>query len=162
MKKIIIASISDNNVIGKGNIIPWYIPGDLKHFKETTLGYPVVMGCHTFFSIGKTLDQRFNIVLSKNHREELRKHKSLFVCHDIDDALAAALNFDFEQIFLIGGEEIFNQTINLVDEMIISRIPLSIEGDKFFPVISEDIWLIDKSIQKNNFKIDYYVKRNEK
>ena len=136
MKKInIIVAIGKNGVIGKNNDLIWKgVPGDLKRFKEITSGHPIIMGWKTFESIGKTpLPNRTNIVLTwdKNY-----KNSDCIICSSIDEALKEASTFD-DQIFIIGGGQIYKQTINLADRLYLTLIDASVNGDVYFPDYSD-------------------------
>ena len=122
MNKIIIASVSLNGIIGRGGKTPWHSKSDLNHFRETTLDHPVVMGRRTFESIGNILDRRINIVLSRDSDSPLNKYPGVVLCTSLDIAYDYCQKNNFAKIFIIGGAQIFNQTINDADEMIISRI----------------------------------------
>lgn len=156
MKKIIIAAISLNNVIGKDNKIPWNIKEELKYFKDITLNHAVLMGRKTFDSIGGVLSDRINIVLSKKNNYE--KLENLFYFTSLNDALNYVEDLKIDKLFIIGGSNIYTQLINDVDELLISRIPLNIEGDKFFPIINNEIWKLKEKIHYTSFIVEKHVK----
>jgi len=133
MKIILIAAHDPNLVIGSKGKLPWHYKKDLQFFKQTTMGYPIVMGRRVFEELnGKPLPGRKNIVLSKSHRYD---HVKTFA--SIEKALEFLKNE--EKIFIIGGGEIYRQTLPLADELLITRIHKTYEGDTFFPEYREDI-----------------------
>ncbi|OVE74026.1 hypothetical protein BVX94_01735 [bacterium B17] len=120
----IVAIIGKNGVIGSGGKVPWKVPEDMRRFRERTMGSTVVMGRKTFESIGKPLEGRDNVIITRNpdyHAEGCR------VSHSVKDALAG------EDIFVIGGGEIYAQTISLADKMYLTLVDDEPEGDVFFP-----------------------------
>ncbi len=157
MKKIIIAAISLNNVIGRNNSIPWENDEELKHFKKTTLNQAVLMGRKTFESIGEPLSKRFNLVVSRSEKVSDMLH-NIFYFSSINKALKYAEILEVEKTFIIGGSEIYSQMINEVDELLISRMPLEIEGDKYFPEINSAIWELEKKTDYHSFSVESYTK----
>ncbi len=133
----IISAIGKNNEIGKDNKLLWYLPADLKHFKEITLGHPVVMGQKTFQSIGKPLPNRRNIVLTLNNNF---KRDDVEIFHSIEE-LENNLRSEEGEIFIIGGGTIYNLFINKADKLYITHIEASFEdADTFFPEIDKTKW----------------------
>lgn len=136
MIKCIIAAIGDRNELGvKGNL-PWHISGDLKYFKSTTLGCPVIMGRTTYDSLPfKPLKGRTNIVLS-------RRDISLpgVVCvKNVEDAFSAACPAD--RCFVMGGASVYKETMDMVDELYITHVHAIVaDADVFFPEIDPDVW----------------------
>lgn len=147
-----------NGVIGRDGKIPWNSKSDLKHFRETTLDYPVIMGRCTFESIGGVLDRRINIVLSRNSDSPLKDISDVILCTSIEDAYVYCGKNNYDRIFIIGGAQIFNQTIIGADELIISRINLTVEGEAEFPSIDQLIWRLDSSQKFDDFELQKYVK----
>lgn len=125
----IIAAIAKNGVIGNQGKLPWHLPEDLKHFKETTLGHPIVMGRKTFESIGKPLPGRENIVLT---RDQTFQGKGVTVIHSLADAIE---NHPDEEIFVIGGAEIYQLALPLADKLYLTLIDQEFPGDTYFPAI---------------------------
>jgi dihydrofolate reductase len=135
MSLSIIAALSQNRVIGKDNQLPWHLPADLKHFKSLTLGKPVVMGRKTYESIGKPLPERRNIVVSRN------LHYTAAGCEvvaSLEHALALA--GENQEVMLIGGAQLFEQAMPLVDCMYLTLIHQDFEGDCFFPQWQQHEW----------------------
>ncbi|MFA3783206.1 dihydrofolate reductase [Melioribacteraceae bacterium 4301-Me] len=155
MEKIIIAAASINNVIGKENKIPWDSKEELLHFKQTTMGYPIIMGRKTFEVIGKPLKGRTNIVITR--REFI--DNNVIVFNEIAKALDFCESKKFEKVFIIGGSHIFNQMINDVDRIILSRMKFISNGDKFFPEIDMNIWKLVDFCDYNDFTVFTYVKK---
>lgn len=155
MKVVIIAAIAHNNVIGKDGKIPWYSEDDLKFFKETTLNYPVIMGRKTFQSIGKVLPNRINMVLSNSNLH----NENILVYKNISTALSFCKKKKFEKVFIIGGESIYTQFMDIADELIISKFNLNLDGDRFFPNINFDTWTEYQRIDFNDFSVYYYLRK---
>lgn len=124
----LIVAHDKNRVIGYKNEMPWHLPGDLKYFKEMTMGKPVIMGRKTFESIGKALPGRRNIVITRN---------AAYVADNIEvvGSLEAALALvqDEPEIMIIGGEQIFKSALALADRLYITEIDYTFEGDTYFP-----------------------------
>ena len=133
----IIVAMGRNRVIGKDNSLIWHLPADLKHFKETTMGKPIIMGRKTFESVGKPLPGRTNIVVTR------RKGYSAPGClaaGSVEQALELVTGEP--EIFITGGGEIYRQSLPLADRMYITIIDHDFEGDTFFPEFSRKIWKI--------------------
>lgn len=132
-----VVAYSKNRVIGLENQLPWHLPNDLKHFKEITLGKTVVMGRKTFASIGKPLPQRTNVVLTRDHTFQA---EGVEIIHHKAEILDRQ-----EDLYLIGGEQIFHLYLDVVDRIYLTEIEVDIEGDTFFPDWdSSTFQLIDK------------------
>ncbi len=125
MKLIIIAALNRKRVIGRGGKIPWHIPEDLKRFKELTMGHALLMGRKTYESIGKKLPGRRNVVITSQSLPNIEHY------HSIDEALGAVK--EEEKVFVIGGGEIFRQTMHRVDELFLTVVNNEESGDAFFP-----------------------------
>ena len=132
----IIAAIGKNNELGKDNQLLWHLPEDLKYFKKMTLEHPIIMGRKTYESIGKPLPNRTNIVVS---RKEDWFEEGILIVPSIKDAIKHAKKIN-EQIFIIGGGNIYEQTIDLADCLKIPQVDFQTEADAFFPKIDENIW----------------------
>jgi len=161
VKKIIIAAVAKNNVIGKDGIMPWHSKEDLKHFKETTMGFPLIMGRKTFFSMGgKPLKGRLNIILTRDENFE-KPHEDVKVFSSIEEAYDYCEKQNYEKVFVTGGGEIYKREINKVDELLISEMKVEVEGDTFFPEIDETIWEVVEEIRYSEFILKIYRKRKE-
>lgn len=133
---ILLVAAGLNNEIGIENKMPWHLPRDLKFFKETTKGHPVVMGRKTYEAIGKPLPDRTNIVISgrDNWFEE-----GILIVPTIKEALKFAAKIDPE-VYIIGGGQIFEQTMPVADRLLLTRVHHSFPADVYFPVIDEKVW----------------------
>lgn len=149
MEIAIIAAVSENNVIGNKNKIPWHLPADLKYFKKTTLGHPVIMGQNTYESIGKPLPKRVNIVLSDNKNY---KADGCFVFNSIPEAIKYLKNKRYKKAFVIGGASIYKQFISSADTIYLTRVLHRFKGDTYFPHIDADKWKVikDKKYPKDD------------
>ena len=139
-----IVAVAKNNVIGLNNKMPWHIPADLKYFKETTLGHIVIMGRKNFESIGKPLPNRTNIILTRN-KSFFRSDCVIF--DSIEKAIFYAKNEGEKELFIIGGAEIYKQSIEYWDRIYITEIDLEVEGDKYFPELNYDNWQLENDIE---------------
>ena len=137
MKITLIAALTNDGVIGNQGKIPWHISEDLKRFKQTTLGHTVVMGRKTFDSLGKPLPGRANIVITRNPNF---KPDGALVFHDVEQALAHCRTHGEQNVFIIGGGEIYRQTIDLADELLLTYVRIAIQGDTHFPEFSPADW----------------------
>jgi dihydrofolate reductase len=131
----LIAAMAENRVIGINNTLPWRLPVDLKHFRQLTNGHHVIMGRRNYESIGKPLPDRTNVVVT--HNPDYRAPGCL-VKHSLDDALAGIQNDP--EIFVIGGAEIYRQTLNRADRLYLTRVHAQIHGDTYFPPFDENQW----------------------
>ena len=125
------------NEIGADNQLLWHLPKDLKHFKELTSGHPVIMGRKTYESIGRPLPNRTNIVIS---RRKDWFEEGILIVGSVKEALKFAKKID-EDIFIIGGGNIYEQTISLADRLEITQVKAELNADVFFPAIDEKIWV---------------------
>ena len=129
-----IAAMSRNRVIGRDNALPWHISVDLKHFKRTTLGKPVVMGRKTFESIGRPLPGRTNIVVTrqKDYRPDgVRVATSTASALALADEVAAADGAD--EVMVIGGEQLYRSLLPHAERLYLAEVDAEVEGDAFFP-----------------------------
>ena len=138
---VLLAAVADNGVIGRDNALPFRQSSDLKRFKSITMGKPVVMGRKTYLSIGKPLSGRTNIVVS---RDPNFAPEGVVVARSIDAALNAARadaqKRGADEIVVIGGTDIFVQTMPLADRMEITHVHATPEGDTYFPPIDATQW----------------------
>jgi dihydrofolate reductase len=160
LKTILIASTSKNLVIGNNQKLPWVSKPDLNHFKNTTINNTVLMGRKTFESIGSILPERLNIVLSRSKLQDNHSMDSLVYSSSIEEAKSIAHKSKNGDLYVIGGGEIFSQTIEQADEIIISHFQFYTEGDTYFPEINPTKWIETKRNPFDNFHISYYSKRN--
>lgn len=132
-----IVAMSRNGVIGKDNQIPWYLPADLKYFKKTTLGHHVIMGRKSFESIGRPLPNRTNIVIT---RDPFFVATGCIIAHSVEEALQIAEANGEEEVFIIGGGEIYRQSWPYLDRIYLTKVETEVDGDVFFPLIDENDW----------------------
>ncbi|RZG68939.1 dihydrofolate reductase [Acinetobacter junii] len=134
-----VVAMDKNNCIGKGNALPWHISADLKHFKAITQGGVVIMGRKTLESMCRALPNRVNWVIT---RDPSWQFEGVKVAHSIEDALNEALtdvqHSEKASLFIIGGGEIFTQTLNIADRLELTHVDLDVQGDAHYPKISED------------------------
>ena len=134
-----VVAMDKNNCIGKGNALPWHISADLKHFKAITQGGVVIMGRKTLESMGRALPNRVNWVIT---RDPSWQFEGVKVAYSIEDALNEALtdvqHSEKASVFIIGGGEIFTQTLNIADRLELTHVDLDVQGDAHYPKISED------------------------
>ncbi|NQD72146.1 dihydrofolate reductase [Sphingobacterium shayense] len=135
LKITLIVAASENNAIGKDNKMLWHLPDDFKYFKKHTTGHSIVMGRKTFLSIGKPLPERRNIVLSKD---------LTFNADDIDvaNSISEVLTYcrDEREIFIIGGAQLYKQTLPLANKILLTRVHTEIQGDAYFPELNQKEW----------------------
>jgi len=138
----IIAAYDKNRLIGKDGGMPWYIPGELKRFRQLTEGNIVIMGRKTYESLGKPLPGRINIVLSRSKKF---CGENLYTADSVEQALALASNWPQKDIFIGGGANLYSQVMDSTDAMYITEIDAEFDGDTYFPVFDES--LFTKEIQ---------------
>lgn len=139
----LIVACGENRVIGKENKLPWNLPRDLAYFKKVTTGHVILMGRKTYESIGKPLPNRVNIVLSRsmlksnNAEYFFQSEGNLLVTQGMDIVYKYATARD---IYIIGGADIYNQFLNLADEIYMTQVHGEFEGDTYFPELGEGDW----------------------
>ena len=141
MERCIIVAIADNNAIGKDNALLWHISEDLKFFRRTTSGFPVIMGRKTYESIGRPLPKRTNIVVSRSNEAP----EGTLPAHSLEEAFSLAASGDQapERCFVIGGGQIYAQALPLADRLVVTHVHTVIEGaDTFFPTIDPQQWTV--------------------
>ena len=141
MKFALIVAMSENRTIGINNKLPWYLPNDLKYFKQVTMGKPIIMGRKTFDSIGKPLPGRTNIVIT---RDPDYQADGVQVVNGIEQALSVAEDISLinghEEVMVIGGAEIYGITLPKADRLYITHVDATVEGDAFFPEVDWSHW----------------------
>jgi dihydrofolate reductase len=142
MEVVLVAAVADNGVIGRDGKMPWHYPADLEHFKETTMGHPVVMGRRTYESIAARLDGplpgRTNVVLT---RSGVDAHEEVDVAGGVDQAIEAANQTGADVAYVIGGASVYEQFLSRADQMVLTEIPDAYEGDTYFPEWDTDEWV---------------------
>ncbi len=146
----LIAAMDNNHLIGRENGLPWHLPADFAHFKQVTMGKPVVMGRKTYESIGRPLPGRLNIVISRSGFMA----DGITVVDSIEAALQAVGNV--EEVMIIGGANLYNQMIQQASKMYLTHVNADCEGDAWFPEINEDDWDVvsqqhHEADEKNNY-----------
>ena len=144
----LVVAASENNAIGKNNQLIWHLPNDLKFFKNTTWGFPVIMGRKSFESVNKPLPGRTNIVITTNPDWKV---ETVIVVKNLKDAIQKAAETNSKQIFIIGGGEIYKQSMDIADSIYITRVHADLEGDTFFPEIDKSKW---KLTSNQDFEAD--------
>lgn len=132
----IVVAMGEKNEIGFENQLLWHLPKDLKHFKDLTSGHPIIMGRKTYESIGKPLPNRTNIVVS---RKKDWFEEGILIVGSLKEAIKFAKKID-EEVFVIGGGNIYEQTMDIVDKLEVTLVKADLEADTFFPKIDEKIW----------------------
>lgn len=157
----IVVAMGEKNEIGADNQLLWHLPKDLKHFKDLTSGHPIIMGRKTYESIGKALPNRTNIVISrkKNWFEE-----GILIVGSIKEAVKFAKKID-EEVFIIGGGNIYEQTMEIADKLEVTLVKAELKADTFFPKIDPKIWKLSEEVfhekdEKNQY--DFYFQTYEK
>ncbi len=138
----IIVAAAQNNAIGKNNDLLWHLPNDMRFFKNTTWGMPVIMGRKTFESFKKALRGRLNVVIT---RSEIWQANGAEVAAGLEDAIDKAKLANTHEIFIAGGGEIYKQAMQTANRIYLTRVHSSFDADTFFPEFSEADWQLVKS-----------------
>jgi len=157
LKKTIIAAIDQENAIGKNGEIPWHYPEDLKHFRNLTKGETVIMGRKTYFSLPedfRPLPERENIILTRGNPEV---DESVKVMNSLEEAYESAEN---EKVFVAGGASVYDQTLKEADEMILTRVPGTHDGDVFFPDWDEEAWQLTERDESGNLLFERFIEKD--
>lgn len=155
----IIVAMDEKGGIGRGNRLPWYLSSDLKRFKSLTMGHYLIMGRKTFESIGKILPGRTMVVVT--HNPEYHP-KGCIAVNSIEEAIRIAIENHQKEVFIIGGGEIFIQTINLVNKIYLTNVHVDAKADVFFPKIDSSIWklVLDQASyrdEKDDYESDFKI-----
>ncbi|MDR0230468.1 MAG: dihydrofolate reductase [Flavobacteriaceae bacterium] len=136
----LIAAVAENNAIGKNNDLLWHLPDDFKHFKTLTTNHYIIMGRKTFESFPKPLPNRIHLIISRQKNYQVPEGCLVF------ESLEEAVNYSKEQeeVYVIGGGEIYKQALPLASKIELTRVHCTLEADTFFPVIDEGEWLVEK------------------
>ncbi len=156
MLKILVA-FDENRVIGKNNTLIWHLPADLKRFKALTTGHVIIMGRKTFESIGKPLPNRTTIVISRQANLQI---EGAIITHSVEEAILKAKSLTREDIFIVGGAEIYALSLPLADQILVTQLHDIFEGDAFFPEIPLDSWEVierERGVtdEKNAYQYSY-------
>lgn len=155
MKLAIIAAIARNRVIGREGKLPWHLPDDLKRFRRLTIGHTVVMGRKTWESIGKPLSRRRNVVVSSTPLTGVER------CSTLTEALA--LLEGEERVFIIGGGSLYAQVLDRADELYLTLVHRTVDGDVFFPPYEHLLGtLFTETVRESHLEFDFveYVRRS--
>ncbi len=133
-----IVAAGEDNAIGKDHDMLWHLPNDFKFFKRTTLGHPIIMGRKTIESLGKPLPGRVNMVITRNKGFEM---EGVEVFHDLKKAVSKAKKLDTEEVFVIGGGQIYELGMNLADRIYLTRVHGTFpEANVYFPEVDQEKW----------------------
>jgi len=155
----LIAAVAENGLIGKDNKLPWHLPADLRFFKKTTLGHPIIMGRKNFESIGKVLPGRTNIMLTRN--ADFAETENLKVAHSLKEAFEIARETGADECFVIGGAEIYKEALPFCQKLYITRVHGIFEGDTFMPEFEKNFRKISSlsnlKDEQNAYDYDFEV-----
>lgn len=143
-----IVAMSENRVIGYKNQLPWHLSADLKHFKSITMGHPILMGRKTHESIGKALPGRTNLILTHNSSFQA---PGCVVVTSLNRAMEEAMLIGSNEIFIIGGSEIFKQLLPNTTRLYLTIVHANVVGDAFFPELDLAIW---RELEKTSHPAD--------
>lgn len=151
----IIVALSENNVIGRDNGLPWRLSADLKRLKSLTMGHHIIMGRKTWESLGKPLPGRVNVVIT--HDKNFSAQGAV-VTHSLNDALEKAK--DDPEAFIFGGGTIFKEALHMVNKIYLTRVHTEIDGDTYFPELKKSEWTETESVnftadEKNQFDYSF-------
>ncbi|WP_434777779.1 dihydrofolate reductase [Neisseria sp. Ec49-e6-T10] len=155
----LVVAMANNRAIGVNNTLPWHLPEDLKHFKAATTGKPIIMGRKTWESIGRALPNRRNIIVTNNTDYRAEGAEIFF---DLNDAILACQTEP--EICIIGGANIYTQTLDRATDLIITQVDLDVQADAFFPEFNQENWLLtqeEQHVSKTgiHYKFIHYVKQ---
>ena len=137
MKISLISAVATNGVIGRQNDLPWHLPDDFAFFKRKTSHHPIIMGRKSLEALGKPLPNRTNIVITRNADFDVA---GVTVVHTLDDAIAEAKAVNQDQIFVIGGAEIYAMALSVATTLYLTEIHKAYDGDAYFPAFDKDEW----------------------
>ncbi len=149
MKITLIVAKAKNNVIGKDNQLVWKLSTDLKRFKSLTSGHFILMGRKTYESFGKPLPNRTHLIITRN--PDYQAPEGHYAFQSVEEAFIFCNKIGIEQLFIIGGGQIYEETINMCDSLEITEVEAKPEGDTFFPEINPKIW---KEVERESFPDD--------
>lgn len=152
MKTSIIVAIAQNRAIGKDNQLLWHLPADLKYFRQLTTNHHIVMGRKTYESIGKPLPNRTTVIIT---RDTSYQADGCFVVHSLEEAISFCENNNETEAFIIGGGEIYAQSLAVADIIYLTEVKTEIEGDAFFPEIDKSLY--KETFRENHFKDEKHI-----
>lgn len=136
----LIVAADESNAIGKNNKLLWHLPNDMKFFKNTTWGMPVIMGRKTFLSLsGEPLPGRYNIVVSRQLDHGINR-SDVMVVSSTEEAIEKARETDCKEVFIAGGGQIYDAYLPIADKIYITRVHATLDADAFFPAFPEEQW----------------------
>lgn len=161
MKISIIVAIDEKNGIGKNNQMSWHISEDFKRFKEKTTGHPIVMGRKTYESIGRLLPNRYSIIVTRDSKftiQNSRAENNFCIVGSLEEAIDVAKKQNgSEEIFIIGGGQIFQQAIKLADKLYVTKIKGDYDSDAFFPSFSDFKKIVfEKKSKEGNYEYTFF------
>ena len=157
MNITLVVAASENNAIGLNNQLLWHLPKDMRFFKNTTWGMPILMGRKTFESMGsKPLNGRLNIIITRNKNWV---NEDVTVVHTMEEATYVATKFSYNELLVIGGGEIYEMALPMAQKIWLTRVHTTIDGDVYFPKLNES-WELVSSTQnaadeKHKFSFDF-------
>ena len=158
----VIVAMAHNRVIGLNNQMPWHLPADLAWFKKNTLNKPVIMGRKTFESIGRPLPNRHNIVISRQIESIDNKISNVSRVKSIDEAISLAQAQQPDEVFIIGGGNIYQQVLPLIDRLYLTHIDAELQGDTYFPDYLPEQWQViyqedHQADEKNSYPYQFKI-----
>ncbi len=158
----VIVAMAHNRVIGLNNQMPWHLPADLAWFKKNTLNKPVIMGRKTFESIGRPLPNRHNIVISRQIEPTDNKISNVSWVKSIDEAISLAQAQQPDEVFIIGGGNIYQQVLPLIDRLYLTHIDAELQGDTYFPDYLPEQWQViyqedHQADEKNSYPYQFKI-----
>ena len=158
----VIVAMAQNRVIGLNNQMPWHLPADLAWFKKNTLNKPVIMGRKTFESIGRPLPNRHNIVISRQIESIDNKISNVSWVKSIDEAISFAQKQQPDEVFIIGGGNIYKQVLPLIDRLYLTHIDAELQGDTYFPDYLPEQWQViyqedHQADEKNSYPYQFKI-----
>jgi dihydrofolate reductase len=151
----IIAGIGKNRELGAENKLLWNIPEDLKFFREKTKGHPVIMGRKTYESIGRILPNRPNLIITRDNNFSI---PGVIICHSLDEAIKHAKELDRNEIFIIGGANVYAQAIGIADKLYLTVVDAEFRADTFFPEYEKRFKTVisKRESHDENFRYTFY------
>jgi len=152
MRKSMIVAMAENRVIGINNNLPWYLPNDLKYFKQVTMGKPILMGRKTYESIGKPLPGRTNIVLTRDKNWSAEGVKAVNEIEQAFQLAGSVLAIDGkDEMMVIGGDQIYQSTLAEIDRIYLTKVHAEVNGDAYFPELDWAQW---KEVGREDFEAE--------
>lgn len=152
VRVIAIVAMAENRVIGRGNELPWHLPEDLKWFRQSTTGKTLLMGRKTFASIGKPLPKRRTIVLSRS----VDVIEGVDVVNDLSQI--GPILGDTKELLIVGGTQVYELTRDWWDELLLTRVKRTVEGDAFFPKFEDRMQLVEVVMETDDLRIERHVR----